>query len=163
MTRPARTDRPDIPASYGIADGREGLLDWERVDGALATATVYWISAVRPSGAPHLIPIWGGWDGSALHIEGGDDTVWAKALAHQPKVAAGADQDGLQIIVHGVAGKEDAADVDAVAANYASKYPYRPDPHPFWVIRPRTVLAWDTSSVDDFARTPTRFHFEEES
>ena len=163
VSAPVRRDRPDIPASYGIETGDAGLLEWDRVDAALAATVTYWISTTRRSGTPHLIPIWGGWDGSALHVEGGEDTVWARSLAHQPSVAAGADHDGLQIILGGTAEHRDADDVETVAANYASKYPYRPEAHPFWVITPRTVLAWDTGSIEAFARTPTRFHFEEES
>jgi hypothetical protein len=31
-----------------------------------------------------------------------------------------------------------------------------------WVIRPRTILAWDTSTLEAFAHTPTRFTFEED-
>jgi hypothetical protein len=161
MTAPRR-DRPEFPASYGIATGEEGMLEWERVDTTLAATPVYWVATVRPDGSPHVTPIWGGWDGAAIHIEGGGTTVWARALAFDPRVAVGCDHDGLQITVRGIAHREMPADFEAVADVYAAKYPYRPEPGSLWVIRPRTILAWDTSTLEAFAHTPTRFTFEED-
>lgn len=157
-----RRDRPRFPADYGISRAEEGMLEWSRVDAALAATPVFWVSTVRPDGAPHLTPIWGGWDGAAIHIEGGDTTVWARALAHDARVAVGADHDGLQITLNGRAAKEVPAHFERVAGNYAAKYPYRPQPGPMWVIWPRTILAWDVTSIEEFARTPTRFWLEED-
>jgi len=160
MTTPTR-DRPDIPESYGIASAEEGMLDWHTVDAALAATSHYWVSTVSKDGDPHLIPIWGGWVRNRLHIEGGDDTRWFRNLTRSPRVAVGADHQGMQIIVYGTASYGPVAGFDDVADNYEAKYPYRPEPKDQWVIAPSTVLAWVTATIDDFASTPTRFHFEE--
>lgn len=161
--KPPRRDRPAFPTSYGIATGGEGMLDWERVDRALRTAATYWVSTTRADGTPHLIPIWGAWTGAHLYIEGGDDTVWARNLDRSPFVSVGADGDRLQIIARGPAARTlPVVDrFETIADSYAAKYPYRPELHAFWEIRPRTVLAWEVSSVESFAATPTRFHLEE--
>lgn len=153
-------DRPEIPVSYGIETADEGMLDWEQVSAAINNTATYWISTVRANGEPHLIPNWGGWDGTKLHIEGGDDTLWARNLARSSAIRVGADHDGVQTIIHGTAVKGEAESFDVVAANYTSKYPYTPADPDFWIITPKTVLAWD---ISEFAKTPTRFRFEEAS
>ena len=154
-------DRPAIPDSYGIAAGSDGMLDWLAVEAALIATSHYWVSTVRSDGEPHLIPIWGGWANGRLHIEGGHDTLWYRNLARSPKVAVGADRDGMQIIVNGVAALGPIEDFEPVADSYDAKYPYRPEPKDMWTISPTTVLAWVTATVEDFANTPTRFRFEE--
>lgn len=160
MTEPRR-DRPRIPESYGIADGIEGMLDWFTVEAALAATSHYWVSTVSANGEPHLIPIWGGWAQGRLHIEGGPDTLWYRNLVRSPKVSVGADHQGMQVIVNGTASLGPVDGFDFVADNYDAKYPYRPEPKDMWIVSPAIVLAWVTATVDDFANTPTRFHFEE--
>jgi hypothetical protein len=159
-----RRDRPQIPAAYGIATGDAGMLEWEVVSAALAATTIYWVTSVRNDGTPHLIPIWGGWADDHLYIEGGDDTLWARNLTRRPTTAVGADSAGMQIIVRGTVATNtpDNRTFAALADNYGSKYEYRPEPHDFFRISPATVLAWEMSSIDSFASTPTRFSFEEE-
>lgn len=153
-------DRPAIPESYGIETSEDGMLSWEQANAAITNTTTYWISTVRADGEPHLIPNWGGWDGARLHIEGGDDTLWARNLARNGAVRVGADHDGIQLIIHGSAVKGQSSDFETVAANYTSKYSYTPADPDFWIITPHRILAWD---ISEFAKTPTRFRFEEAS
>jgi nitroimidazol reductase NimA-like FMN-containing flavoprotein (pyridoxamine 5'-phosphate oxidase superfamily) len=157
--------RPAIPTSYGIATGFDGMLEWSRVATVLRDATILWVATSRPDGDPHLIPIWGAWADGAAYIEGGDETRWAKNLAGGSAVHVGVDGDGLQVMVRGTAAKHDvdAATQRAIADVYTAKYPYRPEGTTFWVIRPASVLAWSTATVDAFASTPTEFVFEEET
>lgn len=156
-----KRDRPDIPKSYGIEDSPEGMLEWSAVSAAIGASKTYWISTVRGKFASHLIPIWGGWDGKNVHIEGGDDTMWARNLAEHGNVSVGADHEGMQAILHGTAAKGTAARFDLIVENYSSKYPYTPIDPEFWIIQPKTVLAWETTTMTSFATTPTRFRFEE--
>lgn len=139
------------------------MLDWPRVDRALSEAATFWVSTVRQGGMPHLIPIWGAWTGHRLYIEGGDDTIWARNLDRTHVVSVGADHADLQIIARGSAARTvpEPDRFTAIADTYAAKYPYRPELDTFWEIRPRSVLAWEISSVESFATTPTRFHLEE--
>lgn len=162
--REPRRDRPQIPAGYGIAQTEEGMLDWPVVEGTLAATEAYWMATVRPDGSPHLTPIWGVWTGQRLYVEGGDDTRWARNLAHRPPIAVGADHNRFQMTIRGRAATvtPDSDRFADIASGYAAKYPYRPEPHPFWEITPHTVLAWEMSTVDAFQTTPTRFSFYEE-
>ena len=160
MSTPSR-DRPDIPASYGIATDEKGLLTWEEVSRSFGAAINYWVSMTRADSAPHLVPIWGGWADRQLHIEGGDDTLWHRTLARDPRTRVGADHEGMQIILDGKATLGPVDNWQAVAENYAAKYPYRPDPKDMWKIRPASMMAWRTHTIDAFASTPTRFTFED--
>ena len=157
---PIGVDRPQFPPDYGISPGPEGLLDWAEVDAALASTRTYWVSTVRANGLPHITPIWGAWVGGELFIEGGADTLWATNLARSSAVSVGADQGSIQMIVRGTATHTHvlAALRSRIADGYDAKYPYRPEGEEFWSIRPGTVLAW---TMDHFATSPTRFHFEE--
>jgi nitroimidazol reductase NimA-like FMN-containing flavoprotein (pyridoxamine 5'-phosphate oxidase superfamily) len=141
------------------------MLEWVRVAAVLRNATIYWVATTRTDGAPHLIPIWGAWVDDTAYIEGGDETLWARNLAAGSAVHVGVDGDGLQVMVRGRATKRDvdSATQTMIADVYAGKHPYRPEGHTFWEIRPSSVLAWDTATIDAFATTPTEFVFEEEA
>ena len=143
--------RPGIPASYQIAQDEVGMLEWTEVASALDAAPVYWVATVTPSGGPHLIPIWGAWVRDTAFIEGGDETRWARNLAGgDGRVHLGADHEGMQIMVRGVA---------MIADSYEAKYPSRPEGARFWRIAPEHVLAWRVVPIDAFASTPTEFVF----
>ena len=160
MSTPVR-DRPDIPASYGTSGEDEGLLSWEEVSQSFGVAATYWVSMTRGDAGPHLIPIWGGWANEHLHIEGGDDTLWHRALTREPRTHVGADHEGMQIILSGVATIGPVEPWEPVAENFAAKYPYQPDPKDMWRISPAFLMAWRTDTMDAFGVTPTRSTFEE--
>jgi hypothetical protein len=156
------TCRPGIPESYGIETSDAGMLDWADVSGTLASSRLFWVSTVAPTGAPHLIPIWGAWVDDAAYIEGGDDTRWARNLAQgDGRVHLGVDHGGTQVIVRGTASQVDLpGDLQReVADAYDSRYPYRPEGTRFTRITPSQVLAWRTDTVEAFASTPTQFDF----
>lgn len=67
MSEPAAR-RPYMPG-YGIKspDEGSGLLPWAWAEERLARSHDYWLATVRPDdGRPHLMPVWGMWDGAAL-------------------------------------------------------------------------------------------------
>jgi len=155
------TERPQVPSDYGYATGPKGMLEWEVVREALTAAKVYWIGTIRPDGAPHVHPIWGGWVGHHLYFEGGETTRWAKNLAKDPRVGFGAEVGGLHISGRGVAERAPAGDdFEALVANYGSKYQYKPQTDAFCKVTPDAVIAIDMTSLEDFASSPTRFRFE---
>jgi hypothetical protein len=154
--------RPGIPASYKIARGEEGMLDWSEVSAAMVAAPIYWVTTVLPDGGPHLIPIWGAWVQDAAFIEGGDETRWARNLAAgDGRVHLGADHEGMQVMVRGEAAPVTigGAMQTVIADEYADKYPYRPEGDRFWRITPSSVLAWKVDTIESFATTPTQFDF----
>lgn len=156
------TCRPGIPESYGIETSDAGMLDWADVNESLASSGLFWVSTVTPSGAPHLIPIWGAWVDEAAYLEGGDDTRWARNLAGgDGRVHLGIDHGGMQVMVRGTASQVDLpGDLQReVADAYQAKYPYRPAGTRFTRITPSQVLAWRTDSIEAFGSTPTQFNF----
>lgn len=140
------------------------MLDWHRVDGALSNAPIYWLATVSEKGRPHSTPIWGAWARGHLYFEGGNDTRWARNLVGNPHIAVGVDSEGLHITVNGrVSVVHPAIDVFTdIAKGYGTKYDYRPEQSgSFYRVSPATILAHDMATVEDFAKTPTRFTFEE--
>jgi hypothetical protein len=155
-------ERPQAPTGYGYSTEPEGMLDWNRVEEALAAAPLYWIATVRPDGGPHLHSIWGSWVGDYLYFEGGDTTRWARNLAHDPRVGFGVDSLGLHIAGRGTVDQAAAGEhFGAVVTNYASKYTYRPQTDRFYRVTPATMVALSMVSLEEFASTPTRFRFGE--
>lgn len=155
-------DRPRFPESYGIESSPEGMLDWPPVETALREAAIYWVATAGDG--PHITPIWGAWAADRLYLEGGSTTRWARNLAADPRASVGVDVSRLQVLVEGlvVTVEPDPPLHEAIASQYASKYPYRPDPGSMFELRPRKVLAWSVATIDAFASTPTRFRFEED-
>lgn len=155
------TERPEAPTGYGYSTEPEGMLTWEAVGEALGAATLYWIGTVRPDGSPHLHPIWGGWVGHHLYFEGGGTTRWAKNLSADPRVSFGVEAKGLHISGRGLVEQGPAGDdFEAVVSNYGSKYDYKPQADAFYKVTPEIVIALNMSSLEDFAKSPTRFRFE---
>jgi hypothetical protein len=44
---------------YGLAQGAKGLLAWSWAKRRLERSRLYWLTTVRPNGAPHVMVIWG--------------------------------------------------------------------------------------------------------
>lgn len=153
-------ERPHAPAGYGYSKKPEGMLTWDEVEVALASATVYFLSTIGPNGGPNTTPIWGAWVDHHLYFEGGDDTRWSKNLASDPRMSFGADAGGLHISGKGTVKRAKAGNLfKKVAANYSSKYSYKPKRDDFRQLSPRVIIALAMSSLETFADTPTRFRF----
>jgi hypothetical protein len=153
-------ERPIAPKGYGYSTKRTGMLEWHLVREALAAAQLYWIATRRPDGGPHIHPIWGGWVGDHLYFEGGDTTRWARNLARDQRVGFGVESQGLHISGRGVVDNTPAGnDFEALTANYAGKYSYRPQTDQFYRVKPSVIIALAMTSMEEFASTPTRFRF----
>ena len=67
-TRPEpEASRPHMPG-YGLLGPAEGtgLLPWQWAHERLVASHDYWLATTRTDGRPHLMPVWGVWDGAAL-------------------------------------------------------------------------------------------------
>jgi PPOX class probable F420-dependent enzyme len=51
---------------YGISEAEKGMLPWSWAEEKLTASRNYWVATVRPDGGPHVMPVWGIWDGDAL-------------------------------------------------------------------------------------------------
>lgn len=140
--REVGSGRPEMPASYGVPKGQEGLLPWGHVGERMSAARNYWLSTVRPDGRPHSVPVWGVWVDEVLHFGGGRDTRKARNLAENPNVVAHSESGEDVVIIEGVAEEvTDPASQQRIDDAYEAKYGVRHGP-PVWALRPRVVHAW---------------------
>ncbi|MBO0730900.1 MAG: pyridoxamine 5'-phosphate oxidase family protein, partial [Acidimicrobiaceae bacterium] len=45
------------------------------------------IGTTRSDGAPHVVPVWYRWDGTAIHVWTGEDRRWVRNLRREPRAA----------------------------------------------------------------------------
>ncbi len=70
---------------YGIAQKRDGLMEWEHLSKHMASARNYWIITTRPDGRPHAAPVWGVWMDEVFYFSTGARSVKARNLVHRHK------------------------------------------------------------------------------
>jgi hypothetical protein len=153
----ARAERPHVP-EYGIPKSEKGTLSWAHVTERLERSRNYWIVTTDDSGQPHSVPTWGVWLDDTLYFGGGPHTRWSRNLAANPNVAVHLESGDDVVILEGRVGRiTDPKDPMVVRIDdaYEPKYEMR---HgiPFWVLRPRLVLAWS-----NFPKDATRWRFVE--
>jgi PPOX class probable F420-dependent enzyme len=56
-----------------------------RVQRFLETEPVVWLSSIRGSGAPHLVPTWFAWDGEAIVIRSKPEATKVRNLRRDPR------------------------------------------------------------------------------
>lgn len=140
-------------------------MSWGEVSGRLAAARNYWLGTTMPSGAPHVVPVWGVVTARTLFLYSERATVKARNLAADARCVIHLESGDEVLIVHGVA--EDLGEpsqVPSVVAALASKYTrpedqqYLPGADPafdvVYAIRPRSALAW---RLDDYANSQRRW------
>ncbi|HET9015270.1 MAG TPA: pyridoxamine 5'-phosphate oxidase family protein [Thermomicrobiaceae bacterium] len=166
LSRPSGPDRPRMPASYDVATGRDGLLDWDVVDAPLAAARNYWVASIRPDGRPHAVPVWGVWLDGTLYVDTVRRSRKARNLAANPGVVAHLESGDDAVILEGtVRAVTDPDELRRFAAAYAGKYGVTLTAASrgrgqrragAYALAPSVVLAW---LERDFRRTPTRWRF----
>jgi hypothetical protein len=147
-TEEVRVSRPEIPESYGIPRGEEGMLPWSHVGERMSVARSYWLVTVRPDGRPHSVPVWGVWVEESLHFGGGRSTRKARNLVANPNVVAHSESGEDVVILEGVA--EEVTDPvlqERIDDAYEAKYRIRHGT-PVRVLKPRVVHAWSRFPAD---------------
>src|SRR4029079_4349835 len=97
-----RPSRPHM-RGYGVlgpADGR-GLLDWAWAHGRLAASHDYWLATVRPDGRPHLMPVWGVWDGAALWFSSANASRKVQNLRAGPGCSVATENAYEPVVIEG--------------------------------------------------------------
>ncbi len=97
-----RASRPHMPG-YGLPDHNRGLLPWSWAERRLARSHNYWVSTVRPDGAPHTMVVWGLWIDNAFYFSTGRESRKARNLGSNPRCIVCTDQASQAVIVEGVA------------------------------------------------------------
>lgn len=149
---------------YGIlgADEGAGLLPWAWAEERLTASRNYWIASVWPDGRPHLMPVWGVWDGEALWFSSSNGSRKARNLAADPRCVASVEDANEPVVLEGraqivrerdaierVAGLMDAKYGGITAGFLAANA----------TIRLRPAWAFGISH-DDFTGSPTRWVLE---
>jgi hypothetical protein len=147
-----RASRPRFAPGYGIAASEEGLLAWDWAVEKLKASRNYWISTTRADGRPHAMPVWGVVMDDALWFGTSPESVKGRNLERTGQVVAHTESGDEVVILEGTA--EQARTPTTVLDAYEEKYNFRPEPGPFWVVRPTAALAW---REDDYPTSATRF------
>jgi PPOX class probable F420-dependent enzyme len=81
-----RASRPYMPG-YGTLPASEGsgLLPWSWAEARLRAAHDFWLASVRPDGRPHVMPVWGIWDGEALWFSTSNGSRKSRNLLADPR------------------------------------------------------------------------------
>lgn len=153
-----KVSRPDIPG-YGMPKTMKGALTWDWAQKQLEKSHQYWISTVRPDGAPHTMIVWGLWTEGLLCFSTGKNSVKARNLARNNRCTMGTEDAGAAVILEG-----EAAPITDVAFHKrffpAYKKKYKMDisgmDEPIFALRPRLAFGLREK---DFSKSATRWKF----
>lgn len=153
--------RPHMPG-YGVvgADEGSGLLPWSWADAHLHAAHDYWLATVGAGGAPHVMPVWGVWDGTVLWFSSALGSRKARNLALDPRATATTDVAQEPVVIEGVVERtrdraEIATFLHAMNAKYEVAYDedfLDPDINGTFGLRPHRVFGLVEA---DFTGSPT--------
>jgi PPOX class probable F420-dependent enzyme len=163
MRRMPRASRPYMP-DYGIAGPEEGsgLLPWSWAEERLTASRNYWVSSLWPDGRPHLMPVWGVWDGEALWFSSGGRSRKARNLAADARCVVATEDANEPVVLEGTARlAHDRGEIERVADRMNAKYGgITADflaAHATIAVRPARAFS---IAHDDFTGSPTRWVFE---
>jgi PPOX class probable F420-dependent enzyme len=160
-----RADRPFMPG-YGLRGPTEGtgLLSWQWAHDRLVASHDYWLASSRPDGRPHLMPVWGVWDGAAVFFSSANGSRKAQNLRARPRCSLATDDAYRPVVLEGdarvvtdAARRKNALDLEN--AKYGTDYGIEmldPDHNTWFEFRPVWAFALDE---DDFTGSPTRWSF----
>jgi hypothetical protein len=157
-SREPKASRPRM-AGYGVPESLEGALPWAWAQERIATSHNYWLTTVRPDGAPHTMLVWGIWLDGAYYFSTGATTRKARNLQQNPNCIVCNENAEEAVIMEGVARKLRDGEIPPQAfTDYKTKYGWDLDPKrgPVWAIRPNTVFAMPEKQ---FPKGVTRWEF----
>jgi PPOX class probable F420-dependent enzyme len=103
----------------------DGTRPRSTVAAALETSEIVWLSSVRPDGAPHVVPTWFVWDGTAIVVLSKPAAQKVRNLARLPRamVAIGDPSATFDVeLVEAVAELADAPFDARLLGRFARKY-----------------------------------------
>jgi nitroimidazol reductase NimA-like FMN-containing flavoprotein (pyridoxamine 5'-phosphate oxidase superfamily) len=154
---------------YGILGPTEGrgLLPWEWAHERLVASHDFWLATARPDARPHLMPVWGVWDGEALWFSSARASRKAANLLARPRCSVATDNAYEPVVLEGDARLvtdrarlERALDLEN--RKYDTAYGVEmldPEHNAWFELQPAWAFALDE---DDFTGTPTCWSFASE-
>lgn len=168
---------PRAGRGTGEADAGSRAVEWSEAVERLTRGGWFWLTTVRPDGAPHVRPVFALWSQSAMFIASKDSARKSRNLAADGHCALSTDAGDLHLVVEGVARRvPDAETLARVSQAYETIYGWpttvsgdRLDaeygaptsggpPYDVYEIRPTKAFGFPTG---DGSFEPTRFTFEE--
>jgi Pyridoxamine 5'-phosphate oxidase len=159
------SSRPHMPG-YGIVGPLEGrgLLPWSWAQERLVNSHDYWLATVRPSGTPHVMPVWGVWVQGAAWFSSSSSSRKARNIASDPRAVITTDNPRQPVVVEGTvelirSDGEIEGFTSWVNAKYETDLPvsFFAD-NACFRLDPRWSFGLDDA---DFTSTPTRWDFGE--
>jgi general stress protein 26 len=158
--------RPYMPG-YGIRPAGEGsgLLSWRQAEERLSSVRNYWLATARPDGRPHVMPVWGVWDSTALWFSSSLGSRKIANLRANPRCVMTTEDAVDPVVVEGIAViVTDQTRIDwflgASNAKYGTSYGadlLDPAVNATVRVEPETAFAL---LGRDFTGSPTRWRFE---
>jgi len=160
-----KSSRPHMPG-YGLPEGSKGLLPWSWAEQRLKKSHNYWITTVKPDGAPHTMVVWGLWQDGRFLFSTGSKSRKARNLAQNANCVVCTEHAQEAVIVEGIAEIADVASRRKLLPAYERKYKFdmgemKKDilsmKEPIFAVRARVVFGlWEK----DFIGKSTRWTFE---
>jgi hypothetical protein len=97
-----KTGRPHMPG-YGLPESKKGLLSWKWAERRLKQSHNYWITTVKPNGAPHTMVVWGLWLDGVFLFSTGRESRKARNLAENQNCVVSTEHAHEAVIVEGTA------------------------------------------------------------
>ena len=160
-----QSSRPHMPG-YGLPEGNKGLLPWSWAEQRLKKSHNYWITTVKPDGAPHTMVVWGLWQDGRFLFSTGSKSRKSRNLAQNADCVVCTELANEAVIVEGIAELADVAARRKLLPAYERKYKFdmgemKEDilsmKEPVFAVRPRVVFGlWEK----EFIGKSTRWKFE---
>lgn len=149
---------------YGIGGPTDGtgLLPWSWAEQRLTASHDYWVATLHADGRPHVMPVWGVWDGEAFWFSSSPGSRKARNLRRDPRATVTTDNPDEPVVVEGTVERVgDEASTVAFAGLLNAKYDtaYEVD---FFVANAifRLRPTWAFGLLEaDFTGSPTRWRF----
>jgi PPOX class probable F420-dependent enzyme len=153
------------PTTQDLIAGSGPAAPWSLARERLAAADTYFLSTVRPDGAPHAVPVLAVWTDETLYVCAGEATRKARNLARDPRCVVTTGTADMDLVVEGAAERtSDERELHRVATAYADKYEWPvavhdgafyaegaptagPPPYQVYAIRPTAVFGFGTDGV----------------
>jgi len=147
---------------YGLPEGKKGLLPWTWADRRLKKSHNYWITTVKPGGAPHTMVVWGLWQDGRFRFSTGSNSRKARNLADNTNCIVCTELANEAVIVEGIAEIADVAARRKFLPAYERKYKFdmkgmKQDilsmKEPVFAVRPRIVFGlWEKHFIGKSTR-----------
>ncbi len=141
--KPPLASRPKMEG-YGVPQSSGGMLPWQWALERITRSHNYWLTTVRPDGAPHVMPVWGVWLEGAWYFSTAATSRKSRNLERNSKCVVCNENADEAVILEGTAKRLKDNEIPQQAfADYKAKYGWELDPKrgPVWKVTPEVVFA----------------------